>query len=200
MEHNMKLLTNLATLLVILLGFMGSCYGYTFYVGGKDGWVLDPRESYNHWVERNRFQLNDTLVFKYEQGMDSVLVVNQEAYQKCNKTSPKVTLNEGNSVFKFKRSGPFFFISGQNDKCEKGQKLIVVVMAVRHPTTPAAPTLAPVAAPSTAVIQGSDGLEIYAPVPAPAPTTSSVASTSFSFGGFVGLIVALSLGLISFVF
>ncbi|KAK8537821.1 hypothetical protein V6N13_096376 [Hibiscus sabdariffa] len=29
--------------------------------GGRDGWVVNPSENYNHWVERMRFQVNDTL-------------------------------------------------------------------------------------------------------------------------------------------
>jgi len=30
-------------------------------VGGRDGWVAKPSEDYNHWAQRNRFQVNDTL-------------------------------------------------------------------------------------------------------------------------------------------
>lgn len=34
---------------------------HTFYVGGESGWVLNPSEPYNHWAERNHFQVNDTI-------------------------------------------------------------------------------------------------------------------------------------------
>lgn len=44
--------------------FLSLSQAYTFYVGGKDGWVLKPKEDYNHWAERNRFQINDTLSTK----------------------------------------------------------------------------------------------------------------------------------------
>ncbi|KAI3812267.1 hypothetical protein L1987_16974 [Smallanthus sonchifolius] len=190
----MKLITSLA-LLVISAGFIESCYGYTFYVGGKDGWVLDPRESYSHWAERNRFQVNDTLVFKYKKGLDSVLVVDEEAYNKCNKSNPEETLNDDNPVFKFKRSGPFFFISGHDEKCENGEKLIIVVMAVRHHipivnSTTAPPTPAPVRAPElapAAVLQTTDGAKVHAP----APAISGVTPT-----GSVGLISSLGFCLI----
>ncbi|XP_076948863.1 early nodulin-like protein 3 [Bidens hawaiensis] len=193
----------LATILgLLVIGFIGLCSGYTFHVGGKDGWVHDPRESYNHWAERNRFQVNDTLVFKYTKGLDSVLLVNEEAYNKCNTTNSIQTLNDENPIFKFTRSGPFFFISGHNDKCENGEKLIVVVMAVRHhkivnssttaPPTPApAPALAPELAPS-ATLQTADGKIVQAP--APAPANSGVAY--IGSGGFVGLILGLSLILV----
>jgi len=32
-----------------------------FEVGGRDGWVVKPSEDYNHWAQRSRFQVNDTL-------------------------------------------------------------------------------------------------------------------------------------------
>lgn len=49
-------------LLVIFLAcFISSSYAYQFYVGGKDGWVPNPTENYNHWAERMRFSVNDTL-------------------------------------------------------------------------------------------------------------------------------------------
>lgn len=41
---------------------ISSCEAYKFNVGGKNGlWVVKPSENYNHWAERMRFQVNDTL-------------------------------------------------------------------------------------------------------------------------------------------
>jgi len=51
----------LGVLFVILMGFLSTSQAYNFFVGGKDGWVLHPSEKYNHWAERNRFRVNDTL-------------------------------------------------------------------------------------------------------------------------------------------
>ncbi|KAL4569917.1 hypothetical protein LXL04_025564 [Taraxacum kok-saghyz] len=199
-RHHINLLKTLCFVLI-----SGSCYGSTYHVGGKNGWVVDPRESYNHWAERNRFQVNDTLVFKYKKGEDSVLVVNEEAFDNCNKTDPIQTLNDGHSVFKFTRSGPFFFISGHDGKCEIGEKLDVVVMAVNHhnrivhstaaPPKPAAtalPTTTPAphksaSAPTT--LQGTDGPKVQAP----APETSGVGSAGFG-GCVIGLILCLVFG------
>ncbi|KAM0059132.1 putative Phytocyanin domain, cupredoxin [Helianthus debilis subsp. tardiflorus] len=194
MEHQTKLVTMFG--LVVILS-IGSCSGYTFHVGGKDGWVLDPRESYNHWAERNRFQVNDSLVFKYKKGLDSVLVVNEEAYRNCNKTNPVETLNDENPIFKCKRSGPFFFISGHEQKCHNGQKLIIVVMAVRHHPRIVNSTTAPAPAPArdlapSATLQTTEGITMHAP--APAPVISGV--ESIGFGGFVGLFSGLVLGLV----
>ncbi|KAL0798343.1 hypothetical protein Bca101_053518 [Brassica carinata] len=64
------LMTVMLSGLVFALGLSN---GYKFYVGGKDGWVLTPSEDYSHWSHRNRFQVNDTLYFKYTKGKDSVL-------------------------------------------------------------------------------------------------------------------------------
>ncbi|KAK8519128.1 hypothetical protein V6N13_017629 [Hibiscus sabdariffa] len=119
-------------LIVMILCFLTSTEGYKFYVGGKDGWVVNPSENYNHWAQRMRFQVNDTLFFKYKKGSDSVLLVTKEDYFACNTRNPIQSLTEGDSIFTFDRSGPFFFITGNADNCNKGQKLIVVVMAVRH--------------------------------------------------------------------
>ncbi|KAL6553973.1 hypothetical protein OROMI_019646 [Orobanche minor] len=79
-----------------------------------------------------RSTINDELIFKYKKGHDSVLVVNQNDYTKCNKDNPIKALKSGHSKFKFDRSGPFFFISGHEQNCEKGQKLTIIVLSHHH--------------------------------------------------------------------
>ncbi|KAF8409201.1 hypothetical protein HHK36_005275 [Tetracentron sinense] len=131
----MEFRRSLSFLFVILMGLFCSSQSYMFYVGSSEGWVLNPSENFNHWAERNRFRVNDTLLFKYKKGSDSVLVVSKEDCNKCNTEKPIMSMVDGDSVFKFDRSGPFFFISGTYGSCEKGQKLIVVVLgltAVKH--------------------------------------------------------------------
>ncbi|XP_020252174.1 early nodulin-like protein 1, partial [Asparagus officinalis] len=124
-------------LATILMSAISSTSAYDFYVGGKDGWVQNPREGYNDWASRMRFQVNDRLVFKYKKEEDSVLVVkDQEDYDSCNVKKPTQKLEGGDSIFQFGRSGPFFFISGVPDKCSEGEKMIVVVMATRNKNTP----------------------------------------------------------------
>lgn len=61
-----------------------------------------------------------------------MLVVTKDDYFSCNNKKPVQSLTDGESVFSFDHSGPYFFISGNADNCNKGQKLIVVVMAVRN--------------------------------------------------------------------
>ncbi|KAL6570619.1 hypothetical protein OROGR_000169 [Orobanche gracilis] len=137
--------------MVILVLFSGltfssnSSEALRFSVGGKCGWRLNPYENYNHWAARMRFQVNDTLLFKYKKGSDSVLLVNREDYHTCNTGRPKSKLDDGHSVFKLDRSGPFFFISGNKSRCMDGEKLIIVVLAVRtkHSSPPPPPPEAP---------------------------------------------------------
>ncbi|PHT72992.1 hypothetical protein T459_23777 [Capsicum annuum] len=136
--------------LLFLTCLFTSSYSYQFMIGGKDGWIPNPSENYNTWSQRMRFQINDSVLFKYKQGADSVLEVSKNDYDKCNTANPIKKMEDGNSVFTFDRSGPFYFISGNKDNCDKGQKLQIIVISVRKPptTTPPAPqTPTPVAAP-----------------------------------------------------
>uniref|UniRef100_A0ACD5W3V9 Uncharacterized protein n=1 Tax=Avena sativa TaxID=4498 RepID=A0ACD5W3V9_AVESA len=126
-------------LVLVFVAMVSSLEAYVFYAGGRDGWVVDPAESYNHWAERNRFQINDTIVFAKGDGADSVLVVTEPDFDACSTSNPVRRLEDaggGRSEFQFDRSGAFFFISGDEDRCQKGRKLYVIVMAAR-PTRPA---------------------------------------------------------------
>ncbi|CAA7410211.1 unnamed protein product [Spirodela intermedia] len=129
---------------------MSSSYAYDFYVGGRDGWVTNPSEGFNHWAERNRFQVNDRLVFKYKKGEDSVLVVNEEDYRACNTSNIVRKLDDGDSVFPLGRSGAFFFVSGDPGRCQAGQRLVVVVLALRRRSGPSPAAVPPQMAPSAA--------------------------------------------------
>uniref|UniRef100_A0A0E0LER3 Phytocyanin domain-containing protein n=1 Tax=Oryza punctata TaxID=4537 RepID=A0A0E0LER3_ORYPU len=149
-----------------------------FRVGGGRGWSVPDAnaEPYNSWAGRMRFQIGDQLLFVYPKEMDAVVVVDQGAYDACNTSSSSVAggggrFDDGNTVFTFDRSGPFFFISGNEANCRAGEKLIVVVMADRsgrHAPPPAAvpPPVAPVPMPSPASSP---------PSPAPAAATPSMA-------------------------
>ncbi|KAA8523918.1 hypothetical protein F0562_010341 [Nyssa sinensis] len=98
--------TSLCLFLALFTAIICSAHAYRFVVGGKDGWVLNPSENYSHWAEKRRFQVNDTLFFKYKKGADSVLVVTKDDYEKCKTEKPIKKMEDGDSVFKFDRSGP----------------------------------------------------------------------------------------------
>ncbi|XP_011043819.1 PREDICTED: early nodulin-like protein 1 isoform X2 [Populus euphratica] len=166
-----------------LLWALLACYLFTssaaynsFYVGGKDGWVTNPSESYNHWAERNRFQVNDSLVFKYNKGSDSVLLVTKDDYNSCKTKKPLKTMGSGSSVFQFDKSGPYFFISGNEDNCRKGQKMIVAVLSVKPkqaPTPVSQPPAMSPKAPSPVAHNNPSPAPSKSPSPSAKPPASS---------------------------
>ncbi|XP_054817138.1 early nodulin-like protein 2 [Prosopis cineraria] len=174
----------------IWLRFSAPSEAHEFRVGGKDGWVTKPSEDYNHWAQRIRFQVNDTLYFKYKKGSDSVFVVKEEDYDSCNTKSPLQKMEDGQSSFILNRSGPFYFISGKSEHCLRGQKLIVVVMAVRHkphsPPTPA-PATPPTVAPSPEADMRKAG--------SPSPSRSASSGPGLGLGGSILMGLAFGVGI-----
>ncbi|KAI3831956.1 hypothetical protein MKX03_036593 [Papaver bracteatum] len=102
-------------------------------VGDTKGWVVpkpNASDIYNEWASKKRFQIDDSIRFKY--GKDSVMVVSDTDYKACNSTQPIFFSNNGNTIFKLDRSGYFYFISGVSGHCERGQKMIIKVLAVEE--------------------------------------------------------------------
>ncbi|KAL8111876.1 early nodulin-like protein 2 [Apium graveolens] len=132
---------------IILFIFLAasSTEATNFLVGGINGWSTHPSEDYQTWSGRLRFQINDTLSFKYSKETDSVVVVSKDGYDKCNAANPISKLEGGDSTLMFDRSGPFYFITSNKTNCDQGQKLAIVVMAPRNksPPTPLAPVPSP---------------------------------------------------------
>ncbi|XVF54556.1 hypothetical protein PTKIN_Ptkin05aG0190400 [Pterospermum kingtungense] len=104
-----------------------------YEVNGDDGWIAPKHDNqiYNKWASNNRFKVDDTIHFKYKK--DSVLVVTEEEYDKCQPSHPQFFSNNGDTVFKFDRPGLFYFISGVTGHCQKGQKMIIKVLEVAVP-------------------------------------------------------------------
>ncbi|KAK1396262.1 early nodulin-like protein 2 [Heracleum sosnowskyi] len=158
-------------LVMLMIGYdlIGPSQAFKYYVGGKDGWSLKPSsKSFNDWASRYRFQVHDSLIFKYKNGTDSVLQVDQDHYVTCNTTSPILALeNTGDSsTFNFNKSGLFFFISGHSDNCKKGQKVIILVMAPRNAS--------PAPVPSPIPFQGSTSPDISPAASIPSPAASPI--------------------------
>ncbi|KAJ4890643.1 Early nodulin-like protein 1 [Raphanus sativus] len=145
-------------------------------VGGKSGeWKIPPSSSnsFTEWAQKARFKAGDFIVFRYQAGKDSVLQVTQEAYKSCSTTNPLANYTDGETKVKLDRSGPFYFISGVDGHCEKGQKVSLVVVSPRHKAISPAPS----------PVEFEDG-----PSVAPAPTSGSARLG----GGFVlGLVLGL---------
>ncbi|KAL9253133.1 Early nodulin-like protein [Drosera capensis] len=103
---------------------------FEFQVGDLKGWSMPPKNDtgfYNEWASRNRFCPGDTIRFSYRK--DSVMEVREEEYKKCNATQPLYFSNTGNTLIELNRSGSFYFISGSSGHCQRGQRMIIVVLS-----------------------------------------------------------------------
>ncbi|PIA45866.1 hypothetical protein AQUCO_01600248v1 [Aquilegia coerulea] len=153
-------------------------------LGGKtDSWKIpsSPSESLNKWTQKARFVMGDALVLHYNPKKDSVLQVNRKDYLTCNTSNPMTKYKNETTMILFDRSGPFYFISGAKGHCEKGQKMIVVVLSeihtVREKKKGISPAPSPIeyAAASPMVFDHFD-----APAVAPSPTSNAYSLRSGS--------------------
>ncbi|KAJ1388755.1 Phytocyanin domain [Sesbania bispinosa] len=114
---------------------------------------------YTQWAARNRFQVDDSLLFEYQN--DSVLIVEKWDYFHCDPRDPITSFDNGNNTINLDRPGAFYFISGTDDHCQKGQKLIVEVMSP-HPihTSPPPEDSSPAMPPSTSQSYSSASMVI----------------------------------------
>ncbi|XP_055832805.1 early nodulin-like protein 1 [Solanum dulcamara] len=146
-------------------------------VGGKtDSWKIPSSESdsLNHWAEKSRFLVGDSLVWKYDGKKDSVLEVSKRDYVTCNTSSPIAVHNDGDTKIVLEHSGAYYFISGAKGHCGQGQKLIVVTLSEKNMRRFAdAPAPSPV--------------EFDGPAVAPSSNAASLkASLVVAFGVLVG--------------
>ncbi|XP_022888412.1 early nodulin-like protein 3 [Olea europaea var. sylvestris] len=195
---------------VLLLIQKGNAY--EFKVGGPKGsWAVpsDPNAaSLNKWAETNRFQIGDTLLFVYLADKDSVLHVTKDDYTNCNTAAPLEKFSDGHTVFKFNQSGPYYFISGVADNCQKNEKLLVVVMADRsnhysnsHQTTappPPSTEVPPSPAPTGEGFPSPPPLEEENPALAPSeepppPPPNGASAICSTVIGVIGAFVSSSL-------
>ncbi|KAL7122307.1 hypothetical protein ACP275_01G037700 [Erythranthe tilingii] len=177
------LLSSVVVLLIVLFS-VGFSEARDYLVGGKaDAWKIptSDSDSLNHWAQNSRFLIGDSLVWQYDAASDSVLQVTKRDYVTCNTSSPIETYTGGQTKVKLEQYGPHYFISGAQGHCEKGQKLIVVVISERHhrhiEVSPA---------PSPAEFEGPAA----APAPAPASGARSLS------GGLLTVVLGALLGLV----
>ncbi|KAK6249175.1 hypothetical protein QUC31_020740 [Theobroma cacao] len=147
----MASLRTLVRLLAIGLVLFSFCEAKERLVGGsEDAWKIpvNSSDSLNQWAGKTRFKVGDFLIWKYDGKVDSVLQVTKEDYESCNTSKPIKEYKDGDTKVELDKSGPFYFISGADGHCQKGQKLVIVVMSENnwdHPDspTPTAPAPAP---------------------------------------------------------
>jgi hypothetical protein len=205
MAHNLKpfYALGLFSLLLLLVQKGGA---YEFKVGGSNGWTIpNNSNALNQWAESSRFQIGDTLLFVYPADKDAVVQVNKDDYTNCNTANPIAKYADGHTEFKFKQSGPFYFISGIKDNCLKNEKLVLVVLSDRSNKTstssPPPPAASPSPPPTKTTPSPAPAAENYPPppemTPSPEPAadggkhkkngaTSAIASFIGSMGAFLG--------------
>ncbi|OWM85882.1 hypothetical protein CDL15_Pgr012132 [Punica granatum] len=112
-------------------------------------------------------------VFKYRN--DSVLGVNRNSYESCIVSDPIFEFEDVDTVFWFNRHGFFYFISGNPDHCQAGQRLVVLVMGQSGLDVSHGPTAAPspVEGGDTG---GSSGYSIWA---SPPNATTKLSAASY---------------------
>ncbi|KAK0597903.1 hypothetical protein LWI29_029649 [Acer saccharum] len=147
-----------------------------FKVGDDFGWQEPGNNNtsvYSQWAGKNRFHVGDSLSFEYKN--DSVLQVEKWGYYHCNTSKAIIAFNNGKSLMKLDRPGPFYFISGTFDHCRNGQRLLVEVMGLHQ--SPLSPPSTIAAPPET----------LLGPGPLP---SSSAAQSLFSDVTFYSVFVA----------
>ncbi|GAA0160560.1 hypothetical protein Leryth_018863 [Lithospermum erythrorhizon] len=131
-----------------------------FWLKGKhNSWKIPSSpDEFTNWARKLRFQIGDSIVMEYDSKSDSILEVNEQDYKDCNKANPIKSYQDGNTSINLNRSGWFYFISGGDGHCEKGQKLAIEVLNAKHAMSP------------TPSSEGFGG------APGPAPVATSKAS------------------------
>ena len=119
-------------------------------------------------------------VFKFDPTKDSVLQVQEGDYKKCITTKPITVYKDSPAKFKLVESGSFYFISGAEGSCDKGERLAVKVLSHKHAGgSSAAPT--PSATPSSPNGPSSN----VVPPPAEAPKANAAGSMAIGVSGLV---------------
>ncbi|XP_045810754.1 early nodulin-like protein 1 [Trifolium pratense] len=113
--------------------------------------------------------LEESIVELFKLGW--VLSVEKFDYFNCDTSAPITTFTNGKSTFNLDRSGPFYFISGTDDHCNHGQKLLVEVMA---------PHSIPASPPTTIAVPPEGSSPIMAPSDSPYSSDSVDQATSSS--------------------
>ncbi|RDX71094.1 Early nodulin-55-2, partial [Mucuna pruriens] len=166
-----------------------------YVVGGtENSWKapLSSPDSFNHWANTHRFKI----VFKYDERTESVHVVNETDYERCNTVGQQhVVFNDGNTKVLLTKSGLKHFISGKKSHCQMGLKLSVVVFSNNKtknknnfespsPSPSSTPTPSPSPTPTQSL-----------PSPSPLPNNEGVTRSS----GGVTMLLLVSLAMMLFV-
>ncbi|CAL5198648.1 unnamed protein product [Lathyrus oleraceus] len=134
-------------LIIVVAASLQTSEAEDYTVGGDTiGWTSFPpggSSFYSNWASNFTFKLNDNLVFNYESGSHSVVILNKANYEKCNVNDDIQTFNKGPTKITLDRSGDFYFICSLSGHCSSGQKLSVKVTETASSDVPLPPAEAP---------------------------------------------------------
>ncbi|PKA66668.1 Early nodulin-like protein 1 [Apostasia shenzhenica] len=128
-------------LTVALAFFLGASEAHKDHiVGGSFGWKIPPNATfYQEWAAAKTFVINQMLmanlraVFLFRIGVENVLEVSAEDFEKCGNTNVIDMYYEGPTIVDLTSPGPHFFFSGVGLHCEEGQKLAINVTTTAPP-------------------------------------------------------------------
>ncbi|PUZ50955.1 hypothetical protein GQ55_6G119900 [Panicum hallii var. hallii] len=174
----------------VVLAVAAAAEARDFVVGGADdAWkALAQPDALTKWASINRFHVGDNLVFKLGGAADdSVLEVTRNDYNRCSTAAPlathKATAGGAAATVPLPRSGPYYFVGGAPGSCQKGERLLLVVLSEKHGRgrmRGLAPVLAPAPAPEAESPLAASF--IGGPAAAPAPATGAAGRTAASAG------------------
>ncbi|RWW29764.1 hypothetical protein BHE74_00012185 [Ensete ventricosum] len=124
-------------LLLVCVSYQLSCASAfnRFSVGDEKGWI--PGVNYTIWEKKHRpFHVGDWLVFYYQPRTSDVVQVDEDAYDKCDASSPISNYSKGRSyAFELNHTGRYYFICSFG-YCYQGMKLSILVEPLTSPSAP----------------------------------------------------------------
>ncbi|KAK8951646.1 Early nodulin-like protein 3 [Platanthera zijinensis] len=119
-------------------------HGREILVGGSiNSWKIPSSSSaqnLSQWAESTRFQVGDSLVlnlppffsWNFDGEKDSVVEVSRDDYYACRTSNPIAVHHGGDDKVGLVRSGAYYFVGGAAGACEKGERVVVVVISQKH--------------------------------------------------------------------
>jgi len=105
-----------------------------------------------------------------------VFVVNKQDCDSCNTKNPIYKMDGGDSIYKFNKADLFYFISGNLENCQNGEKFKVVVFNPhnhKHHGPSLSPAVAPVHSPTPSPLWNSSAPSVAAIRNAPSPSRTA---------------------------
>ncbi|CAO2206372.1 unnamed protein product [Urochloa humidicola] len=164
----------------VVLAAAAAAEARDFVVGGNYGWKAQAQpDALTKWASALRFQVGDNLVFKLDGAADSVLEVTRDDFNRCSTAAPLATHKAvaggaAAATVPLPRSGPYYFVGGAPGSCQKGERLLLIVLSEKHGRGRLR-GLAPAPAPQAESLLAASF--VGGPAAAPAPATGAAGRT-----------------------